>query len=59
MKKKKKDTWAGKSNITKMPRSNLERDNCNKHFKLVKNYFFLFLKNRKNFLSKPILATKH
>lgn len=42
MKKNRKDTWAGKSNITKMPRSNLKRDNYNKPFKPVKNYFFFF-----------------
>lgn len=59
MKKNRKDTWAGKSNITKPPRSNFKRDNYNKHFKPVKNYFFFFSKNRKKILSKPILATKH
>lgn len=61
MKKKRKDTWAGKSNITKTPRSNFKRDNYNKHFKRVKNYFFFFFffKNRKKIFSKPILATKH
>lgn len=42
MKKNRKDTWAGKSNITKMPRSNLKRDNQNQHLKPVKNYFFFF-----------------
>lgn len=40
--KNRKDTWAGKSNITKMPRSNLKRDNQNQHLKPVKNYFFFF-----------------
>lgn len=52
--KPKKDTWAGKSNITKVPRRNHERDK-NDFFKPVKNYFF---KHRK-FLSEPIIATKH
>lgn len=60
--KNRKDTWAGKSNITKMPRSNLKRDNYNKPFKPVKNYFFFFFfffSKTEKFLSKPILATKH
>lgn len=58
MKKNRKDTWAGKSNITKPPRSNFKRDN--KHFKPVKNYFFFFFSPKtEKILSKPILATKH
>lgn len=54
MKKNRKDTWAGKSNITKPPRSNFKRDNYNKHFKPVKNYFsFFFLqKQKKSFQSQ-------
>lgn len=60
MKKNRKDTWAGKSNITKPPRSNFKRDNYNKHFKPVKNYFFFFFSPKtEKILSKPILATKH
>lgn len=54
MKKNRKDTWAGKSNITKPPRSNFKRDNYNKHFKPVKNYFFFFFlqKQKKSFQSQ-------
>lgn len=53
MKKNRKDTWAGKSNITKTPRSNFKRDNYNKRFKPVKNYFFFFFqKQKKSFQSQ-------